>query len=185
MTRTSKIVLLALLVGSLTPVFAEERAAVGPFSLVGDEPHALMLSVGAFDLFHEGAQGTQGTRPMGSAEIRFGRKIYFLSPLLGLAATGGGAFVGYGGLGLDAEVGAWSFLPAVSIGGYRQGGGKELHSTLIFQAALTVARRLGSSGTRLGLTFAHISNGYRHGTDVRLNPGAEMLLLTVLFPLAF
>jgi hypothetical protein len=64
----------------------------------------------------------------------------------------------------------------------RQGAGKQLYGTLLFEAELTVARRLGSQ-TRVGITFAHVSNGYRHGSDVRLNPGAEMLLVTVLLPL--
>ena len=177
-----RIVLLLVLIGA--PVYADQRFEIGPFSLVGDEPHALMLGVGAFDLFHEGARGTQGTRPIGVAEIRFGRKLFYLGPLLGLAATGKGSFYGYGGLGLDAEVGSWSFLPAASLVGYRQGGGKELYGTVLFQAALTVTRRFVGD-TRVGLTFTHISNGYRHGTDVRLNPGAETLLLTFLFPVAF
>ena len=179
------IALLASLLASSALVHAEDRvdrAEIGPFSLVGDEPHALVLGVGGFDLFHEGARGTQGTRPVGVAEIRFGRKLLFLGPLLGLGSTGQGNIFGYGGVGLDAEAGAWSFLPAASLVGYRQGGGKELYGTVLFEAELTVVRKLASE-TRGGLTFAHISNGYRHGSDVRLNPGAEMLLLTVLFSL--
>jgi len=180
--RLFTIALLASLLASVATVHAEERVEIGPISLVGDEPHALVLGVGAFDLFREGARGREGTRPVGVAEIRFGRKLFLLSPLVGLAATGGGAIFGYGGVGLDADVGAWSLLPAASLGAYRQGDGKELHSTLLFEAELTVARRLRNE-TRVGITFAHISNGYRHGWDTRLNPGAEMLLVTVLFPL--
>jgi len=180
--RTFEIALVASLLFLSAPLDADDRMELGSFALVGDEPHALMLGVGAFDLFHEAARGTQGTRPIGSAEIRFGRKLFYLGPLLGLFSTGKGSIFGYGGVSLDAEAGAWSLLPAVSLGGYRQGGGKELHSTFLFQAALTAARELGS-GTRVGITFAHVSNGYRHGTDRRLNPGAEMLLLTLLFSL--
>ena len=175
-----KIALLVLLVDGSAAVRADQPVGVGPFSLVGDEPHAVLLGVGAFDLFHEGAQGTEGTRPIGDIEIRFGRKFYFLGPLLGLASTGQGSVFGYGGLGLDAKAGSWCLLPAASVVGYRRGGGKDLHSSVLFQAALTVAREL-EGGTRAGITFAHISNGYRHGSDARLNPGAEMLLLTVLF----
>src|SRR5262249_48495439 len=158
------VALLVLLFIRAGVVHADPPLEVGPFSLVGDEPTNLLLGVGAFDLFQEGARGTQGTRPIGAVEVRFGRKLLRLGPLLGLASTGQGSIFGYGGLGLDAAVGSWSVLPAASIVGYRQGGGKELHSMLLFQAALTVARTL-EGGTRVGITFAHVSNGYRHGTD--------------------
>ena len=176
------IALLASLLTSSATVHAEERVEIGPISLVGDEPHALVLGVGAFDVAREAARGTEGTRPVGAAEIRFGRKFLFLGPLLGLASTGGGAIFGYGGVGLDAELGPWSLLPAASLVGYRQGTGKRLNSPLLFQAELTAARKLGKEA-RVGITFAHVSNGYRHGSDVGQNPGAEMLLVTVLLPL--
>jgi len=156
---------------------AGDRLAVGPFTLVGDEPPAIAIGLGAFDVVGEQARGTEGARPEARVELYLGRKLLFLGPEVGLEADGDGGILGYGGLWLDLEIGRWALLPAGSLAGYRRGESKRLGGPLLFQAELTSVYRFENQ-VGCGLTFAHVSNGYRE----RRNAGAESLLVTLLVP---
>ncbi|MGH7821210.1 MAG: acyloxyacyl hydrolase, partial [Candidatus Binatia bacterium] len=147
-------------------------------TIVGQERPAVLLGIGAFDFVREESRGTEGTRLEGRVELRAGQKLFYLGPFLGLRADHDGGLLGYGGLYFDLRIGRWSVIPAGSLAGYRQGDGKRLSDgEFLFQVELTGAYRL-ESGIGLGVTFAHVSNGYL----ARRNPGAESLLATALIP---
>jgi len=148
--------------------------------LIDSETAWLTFGIGAFDVFREGAAlGTGRTRPEFQVEYRFGRRLFLLAPLLGLSANTDGGLYGYGGVYLDCSWGSWILSPAIGLGGYRTGHSKDLDGTLIFFAEGTIAYQL-SRELRVGMTFAHRSNGYTRDR----NPGAESLLgtLAVAFP---
>lgn len=143
--------------------------------LLDSETDWLTFGVGAFDVFQEGyALGTERTRPEFQVEYRFGRRLFSLAPLIGLSADTDGGLYGYGGVYLDCSWGSWILSPAAGLGGYRTGRSKDLDGTLMFFAEGTIAYQL-SRELRVGMTFAHRSNGYTRDR----NPGAESLLGTL------
>lgn len=135
------------------------------------------VSVGAFDLFHEGqARGTGRSRPEARIEYRMGMDLIGVGPLLGISVNTDGGLLGYIGGYLDWSVERWIASTAAGVGGYRSARSKDLDGILQFVVEGTVAREIGP-GMRLGLTFAHSSNAY---TQDR-NPGVESLLVTLGF----
>jgi hypothetical protein len=148
--------------------------------LLDSGPGWLMLGIGAFDIFGEGhALGTGRARPEARVEYRLGRKLFSVGPLIGLSANGDGGLYGYGGVYLERSWGSWIFSPAIGFGGYRRAESKDLDGIFQFFAEGTIAYQL-SKELRMGLTFAHCSNGY---TQDR-NPGAESLLWTLAIALS-
>jgi hypothetical protein len=57
---------------------------LGPVRLAGDEPSYLELGAGAFDL--QGHPGT-GTLAEGKVEFRYGKKLFYIGPAIGLLAN--------------------------------------------------------------------------------------------------
>jgi lipid A 3-O-deacylase len=137
----------------------------------------LAVSSGAFDVFHEGeALGTGRPRPEVRIEYRMGLDLFWVGPLLGISVNTDGGVLGYAGGYIDWSLGQWIVSTAGGVGGYRTARSKDLDGILQFVAEGTVAREIGR-GIRLGLTFAHSSNGYTRDR----NPGVESLLVTLAF----
>lgn len=157
---------------------AGEALRVGPVAVRGDEAPSLLLGVGAFDVFEGRSRGTEGRTVEGRVELALGRKLLFLEPRLGFAATGRDSFFGWGGVALHLALGRWSFWPAGGVAGYRRGSGKNLGDELLLMGGLTAGYRLPGDWYA-GLAFSHLSNGFRHDR----NPGAESLLAIVRVPL--
>jgi len=148
--------------------------------LVADEPSLLCVGGGAFDLLREGyAHGTDGYSGVGLAEFRLGRKFLFAGPLVGILANSDGGAYGYAGFFFDFALGSLRFEPMVSGGGYRRGESKDLGGVFEIHTGANLAYRF-DQGARIGLEINHISNGNLH----HRNPGVELVLVTLMFPIS-
>ena len=150
---------------------------LGPAQLAADEASYLDLGLGTF-----------GTRPghpapdagEGRVELRYGKKLLYLGPALGLLANTKGGVFGYGGLYADLHLGNVVITPLGGIGGYHRGNGEHLGGTFQFRLSLAVAYEFADR-SRLGLQYGHISNAGTHD----INPGDNELLVTYSLPLGF
>lgn len=149
-------------------VFAE----VGPFTILGSGADALSLGLGAFDL------SVDEMSAAGTVEYRFGRKLWFIGPALGLVANTDGGVVGYGGVYMDVAHGPLHFTPVLGIAGVHEGGGRNLGSRFLFRAQGDLTWRFADD-SRVGLRFAHISNANTNDP----NPGEEELFLLYTIPM--
>ena len=153
---------------------AEVFYSVGGIDLLGRSPHYLDVGVGVWD-FREGGERSNRSAA-GRIELRIGQKLYFVGPALGVEANTDGGVYAYGGLYGDAAFGDFVLTILGGAGGYRQGDSSDLGSTLLFRAKIGLAYQF-EDRSRLGLSFAHISNA---GTGGR-NSGAEQIYLGYAF----
>jgi len=142
-------------------------------AMAGD-PDALAFSAGAFDI------NDDKTAAEFRVEYRTDWRRYILTPMVGLMANSDGGFYGYGGVFIDIYFGRrFVGTPNFAVGGYRQGGSKDLGSTIEFRSGIEFAYRFDDR-SRLGIAFHHISNASIDDN----NPGTESLVLTYSIPLA-
>ena len=149
--------------------------AIGPLQLAGDEPSYLDLGAGAFNIQNHSRSSTAGE---GRLEFRYGRKLFYLGPALGLLGNAQGGVFGYAGLYADLTFGRFVLTPLGAIGGYRRGGSEDLGGTFQFRLSANLAYELDDH-SRVGVQFAHISNADIHNR----NPGDNELLVTYAIPL--
>ncbi len=160
---------------------AEEKTAllrIGPVEVLRKTPSLLTLGAGVFDLAEEGDEvfDRKGRSAAGKVEYQFGSLP--IAPTFGLIANRDGGVYGYGGLSIDLAIDRWRISPLLTAGGYRQGHSKIIGGPFEFQVGGSFAYEL-ESGTRAGITFAHISNAYLYEKDA----GAELLFLSYALPL--
>ena len=167
--------LLLLLDPSGQSLSAQERAArLGPIELLGDGPSYAEASLGAFNALD---MDDHGASAAGQIQLRWGRKLYFIGPAIGLMGnTDGGAF-GYAGIYSDLAYGNVMATPLLGAGGYVEGDSKDLGGVFQFRTGLGIAYQF-DDGTRLGVRVAHISNAGIHDD----NPGEEDLMLVYSSP---
>ncbi len=147
-----------------TPARAEPGADIGN----------LVLSLGYSD-FDQGNNDAANFR----LDYRHDEGLYFLKPWIGIEATNEGAV--WGGAGLYADLPLYDrvYLTAsTGIGGYSQGGGKDLGHTLEFRSTGEVSFRF-DNGVRLGVSISHISNA----SIGDINPGVNILSAVYMVPL--
>ncbi len=168
-----------LLAAALTsaPAAAAERQEVS-FDLVGvevlgDGPDRVKGGLGAFDVIDDDDLAT-----LAGVEYRFGQKLFFLGPAVGILGNGDGAVFGYGALHADLRFDRWVVSPVAGLGGYDEDDSKDLGGVFQLYLGLDVAYRL-PGGSRLGVNFSHISNADVH----ERNPGTEMVFVTLTVPL--
>lgn len=149
---------------------------VGPVEVLGDTPSYAEAGLGAFDAFAE--RDSDGERS-GAAQIqlRWGRKLYFIGPAIGLMGNTDGGVFGYGGIYADVAYGNLIVAPVLGLGGYSEGDSKDLGGVFQFRTELGIAYEL-DDGIRVGARFAHISNAFIHDD----NPGEEELFVTFALP---
>ncbi len=144
----------------------------GPVEVLGDSADLLSIGLGGFNI------DNGRSSPAGRLEWRFGRKLFFVGPALGVLANLDGGVFGYGGLYADVLFfRRLVFTPLLAAGGYHEGGSKDLGGTFQFRSALELAWRR-DDGIRVGVQYAHISNANIYDR----NPGEEDLFLTFAFP---
>jgi hypothetical protein len=165
-TLLSSALALFLLALTSTPVLAAGTGE-GGIRLVDDSPHYLNLAVGSFEAFDD-----QDNALAGQVEFRFGRKLFYLGPLVGLLANGDGGVIGYAGIYLDLALGNFILSPQTGVGAYEKGSSKELGGTFEFISGLGLSYQFADR-SRLGFRYEHISNANLHEN----NPGADILLL--------
>ena len=146
-------------------------------------PGQLVLGAGATDVFG----GEQRTAADLRLEYRAGLSLLpFTQPLLavrpwaGIEGTSRGSVWGAAGLLLDVPIGRFSLVPQAGVGGYDQGGGKNLGSTLEFRTGVELAYRF-RDGSRVGAEFTHMSNA----GIARHNPGTQAITVSYQFPLVW
>ncbi len=109
----------------------------------------------------------------------FGPRFGGLGPYAALSVNTDGGVFGSGGLFLDLQPFKNVYVrPFGGVGGYSEGGARELGGVFQFETGAAVAYRFESQ-TELGLIFKHISNAGIHDD----NPGVNSLMLTVSVPL--
>jgi hypothetical protein len=178
------IALVLVIVGAARAAVAEPPPAtvwksLGGLAILGPGPDYASVGLGAFDVV--GTSEGRGVANRSAAmriEYRRGReKLWFLGPMLGLMANTDGGIYGYGGVHAEAVWGRLALTPFGAIGGYREGHSKDLGSTFLFRAGIGASYQLASRA-RVGVEFAHLSNGYTRD----INPGEEELYLTLALP---
>jgi len=144
-------------------------------TVLGDQPSYLDLAAGAFDIpIHRGAV----TTGEGRVEFRYGEKLFYIGPAVGLLVNGKGGVYGYGGFYADIAFDRFVVTPLAAVGTYRRGDGPDLGGTLEFRLSINAAYELDNK-SRVGLQIAHISNaGIYHR-----NPDDNEVLVTYAFPL--
>ncbi len=150
----------------------------------GDDPNRISLSAGMFNFNdqreHQSAMVT-GEFLAGYRLLSIGDS-FKISPKIGAFATADGGVMGYGGLYLEVPFGRPLFRGFVDVGGYREGGGRPLGSTTLFNVGAEIVYEI-ENGWQFGIRYSHESNGgvlNFHGTS---NPGSDNALLTVAIPL--
>jgi lipid A 3-O-deacylase len=149
----------------------------GPIALLGDEPSYLDLGLGSYSaLDHNGRFNSF----MGRAEFRFGEKLFYIGPAVGLVANADGGVDGFAGIYTDIQLGPFDLTPLTSVGLYHHGASddKDLGGAVEFRTELTLSYRL-PGGVRIGVGAAHMSNANIY----RRNPGENDFLASVAFPL--
>lgn len=151
-----------------------ETPDLGPVQVAGDEASYLDLGAGAFDI-----QGAS-TSAEGRVEFRYGRKLFFIGPAIGMLANTRGGIFGYGGIYADLKFSQVVATPLIAVGGYRRGGSEDLGANFLGRFSVALSYEL-SNQSHIGVQFAHVSNA---GTGKRnVNPGDNELLLTYAVPL--
>jgi lipid A 3-O-deacylase len=149
---------------------------LGPIEILGDAPSYAEVGLGAFDVFAE-RDGSGERSGAAQLQLRWGRKLYFIGPAIGLLGNTDGGIFGYGGIYADLAYGDFIVTPVLAAGGYSEGGSKDLGGVFQFRAELGIAYEF-DDGARIGARLGHISNAGIHAD----NPGEEELLITFAIP---
>jgi lipid A 3-O-deacylase len=139
------------------------------------EGTVLTGSVGWFD-FNDDQDSA-----MAGFEARFTPLFWKIRPIVGVFGNTDGGFYGYGGIALPLDLtDRLQLVPAFAVGGYHDGGSKDLGYPIEFRSALELNYLIGD-GQRLGLTVAHLSNAHLDDD----NPGTETLTVSYTIPLTW
>jgi hypothetical protein len=96
-------------------------------------------------------------------------------------ATNKGSTYGYGGFRLDADIGRhFVITPEAAVGGWSEGGGKNLGGAIEFKTGAEFAYRFDDN-SRLGFIFDHISNAGIY----KRNPGVESGMVVYSIPVGW
>ena len=162
---------------------AAATAVVALAEILGDapgrpQPDYLAIEGGGFDV----VKHTNPAAQFG-LEYRCGTFVLWkLRPFVGAGGTTDESLYGYGGVRLDTYWGSRIVVtPSFAIGVYSRGSGKDLGSPPILGRFAIDLGYSFASGARIGLVFAHMSNGKVLGQES--NPGTELAGLTFAFPL--
>lgn len=153
---------------------AEALYRWGHLKALGPGVNYVNVGAGGFNITGGGETDTSAA---GKVELRFGRKLLFVGPVIGVLANLDGGIYGFGGIYADIGYRSWRLSPLMAVGGYRRGESKELGGALQFRLGIGLFREF-SNRFRLGVEVAHLSNA---GLN-RTNPGEEDYFLTLGIP---
>ncbi len=162
---------LLAVVGCLTPFLAHA------------DPDLASVGAGGTDILSQQARAAVDVRleyRSGLSLLPFFERYVKVKPLIAGETTSRGSVFGGGGLWLDIPIGAHVALtPQLVVGGYGQGGGKNLGSPFEIRASFEAGYVFGNL-SRLSVSFGHTSNG----GIVRRNPGTEAAVISFQVPIA-
>src|SRR5699024_6872829 len=124
---------------------------LGGIEFLANEPSYVDLGAGAFNFNHNNPSAA------GYVEYRYGKKFFFIGPLIGIMANTDGGVFGYGGVYANIKYRKLVLTPIITLGGYRQGGSKNLGGIFQFRTGITLSYQF-DQGSRLGVRLAHASN---------------------------
>lgn len=155
----------------------ERPLSLGPLEVMASDEDVIEVGMGLFNVFRDRDGTNNEGAGAANVEYRPGKRFYYIGFALGAMATvDGGAFV-YVGNYADIRFAQRYFVtPVLSLGAYRQGGGKDLGGTFEFRSAVTLSYQMKDK-SRLGVRFAHTSNAGVHDE----NPGVNEIYLTYGF----
>ena len=154
---------------TITPVRAEDA-----WYEVGDGS-TLVLGAGYTDPFEDDPDAADFR-----LDYRHGEGLWFLKPFAGIQATSEGSVWGGAGVYIDIPIyGRVVLTGSAAVGGYSQGGGKDLGSVLEFRTQGEVTYRF-ENGMRLGGAVSHISNA----STADENPGINFVSAIFVVPLS-
>lgn len=160
---------------SCVVLFAAALLAAPPGARADDDGSTLVLGVGYTDPI-EGETSAADFR----LDYRHGQGLWFIKPWLGIEATSEGSVWGGGGIYIDIPIYDRVFVTgSAAVGGYHQGGGKDLGNTLEFRTQAEVTYRF-ENGLRLGGAVSHISNA----STGDINPGQNFVSAIFVVPLS-
>ena len=140
-----------------------------------DDPPLLSLGTGAAEIF-DGQQEL-----FWNIEYRPAFRFYHFSPWMSFGTGNNHEFFAAVGALLNIELGCgWIFTPSFGGGYYNASSGIDLGFDAEFRSGIEIAKRF-RNGHRIGLTFAHLSNGSLSDK----NPGTESLGIVYSIPLDF
>lgn len=140
-----------------------------------DGPPLVSLGVGVAQVFDNHQEFFWGV------EYRPAFRLFHVGPWFLFGTGKNDEFYAAAGVLADVELGrGWVFTPSFGAGYYNASDGLDLGFDTQFRTAVELARRFGR-GQRLGLCFAHLSNGSLSDT----NPGTETLGISYSFPIDF
>ena len=138
-----------------------------------DGPPLLSLGVGVAQVFDNHQEFFWGV------EYRPAFRLFHVGPWFLFGTGKNDEFYAAVGVLADVELGrGWVVTPSFGAGYYNASSGLDLGFDAEFRTAVELARRFGR-GQRLGLCFAHLSNGSLSDT----NPGTETFGINYSFPL--
>jgi lipid A 3-O-deacylase len=174
--RLATIALLIALPGTSAAGDAPRAYSYGGLDVVTHSQHYLDVGIGVFDVYKSNSASRRSAA--GHVELRLGERIYAVGPAFGIVAnTDGGAF-GYGAVYADLKYRNLVFTPLAGLGAYHEGASSDLGGIFQFRLAFGISYQLADD-SRVGLTFAHISNAHIHD----LNPGENELNLCYALPI--
>jgi lipid A 3-O-deacylase len=119
--------------------------------------------------------GNETTLVESRFEYRFRKKYLIFSPLLGMMVFGDGSKYIYSGFNIFEHIGKrFMVLPNFAVGGYHNGGEKDLGGALEFRSGIEVGYWIFNK-LMTGIAFHHISNASLY----KKNPGTETLSLII------
>ncbi|MGD9612824.1 MAG: acyloxyacyl hydrolase [Kiritimatiellia bacterium] len=155
---------------ALNPMFA----APAPAAFAADPP-LLSIGIGVAQVFDNHQEFFWGV------EYRPAFRWFHVGPWFLFGTGKNDEFYAAGGVLADVELGRdWVLTPSFGAGYYSASGGLDLGFDAEFRTAVELAKRFGN-GQRLGLCFAHLSNGSLSDE----NPGTETLGISYSLPLDF
>jgi hypothetical protein len=110
-------------------------------------------------------------------EYRFNEKFLIFSPIMGIMVFGDGSKYVYSGFNIFEQIGSrFTVIPNFAVGGYHNGGKKDLGGVLEFRSGIEVGYWILDK-MMAGIAFHHISNA----SIYKRNPGTETLSLIISF----
>lgn len=157
---------------------ATEPLRIGGLEVRGSGPSYIDLGIGVFDVLGESREN-RNRSAAGRVEFRWGEKLFFIGPAIGVMANTDGGVYGYVGLYADIAYDRFIITPSGGVGAYYRGNSKDLGGTLEFRIGIGLAYEFQDQ-SRLGLRLDHMSNARLHDE----NPGQEEVLVTYTIPLS-